>query len=70
MAAWFFFSYAHDDAVTNERALKFFRDLADTVKSRGGLLEKLEDVGFRDKDGIETGNYWTDRYSLPCAHSK
>jgi hypothetical protein len=68
-APYFFFSYCHSDA-KGRYLHHFFEDLRDRIADLEGLgihknnpdaQERLDRVGFCDRDGITTGQDWMDK---------
>lgn len=70
---WFFLSYARNDAQDGDPWLKdFYERLARDVKAAAGLpsTTRLEDIGFIDYEGIESGTQWTDELAEALQSSK
>jgi FxsC-like protein len=59
---WFFLSYARRDGLNNPYLERFYNDLALAVGRAAALESALQvsDIGFFDRQGIETGDIWRD----------
>jgi len=55
MPPLFFFSYARDDSANSDKVKKFFDELVQEVRKRGGFGA---DAGFFDATDIKTGDSW------------